>query len=60
MSRTILCLGALTLDTILRLDALPEKAGKYLPSEAVQIAAGMASSAAAAIARLGGDVAVWA
>ena len=60
MSRTILCLGALTLDTILRLDALPEKAGKYLPREAVQIAAGMASSAAAAIARLGGDVALWA
>lgn len=56
----ILCVGALTMDTIFRLDTLPQAAGKYLPREAVEIAAGMASSAAAAIARLGGDVALWA
>ena len=60
MSGTILCLGALTLDTIFRMDVLPQTAGKYLPGQAVQIAAGMASSAAAAIARLGGSVALWA
>jgi sulfofructose kinase len=60
MTSRILCVGALTMDTILRLDALPHAAGKYLPREAVEIAAGMASSAAAAIARLGGDVALWA
>jgi len=60
MTSKILCVGALTMDTILRLDALPHAAGKYLPREAVEIAAGMASSAAAAIARLGGDVALWA
>lgn len=60
MSRKILCVGALTLDTIFRLDALPQGAGKFIPYEAVQIAAGMASSAAAAIARLGGKVALWA
>lgn len=48
------------MDTILRLDELPHAAGKYLPREAVEIAAGMASSAAAAIARLGGNVALWA
>ncbi|MGH6772974.1 PfkB family carbohydrate kinase [Brucella tritici] len=60
MTSKILCVGALTMDTILRLDELPHAAGKYLPREAVEIAAGMASSAAAAIARLGGDVALWA
>lgn len=60
MSRKILCVGALTLDTIFRLDALPQGAGKFIPGEAVQIAAGMASSATAAIARLGGKVALWA
>ncbi len=60
MTSKILCVGALTMDTILRLDALPHAAGKYLPREAVEIAAGMASSAAAAIARLGGEVALWA
>ena len=56
----ILCVGALTMDTIFRLDALPGQAGKFLPREAVEIAAGMASSAAAAITRLGGETALWA
>ncbi|WP_139973330.1 MULTISPECIES: PfkB family carbohydrate kinase [Brucella/Ochrobactrum group] len=60
MTSKILCVGALTMDTILRLDELPHAAGKYLPREAVEIAAGMASSAASAIARLGGDVGLWA
>lgn len=60
MTSKILCVGALTMDTILRLDVLPQAAGKYLPREAVEIAAGMASSAAAAIARLGGEVTLWA
>jgi sulfofructose kinase len=60
MTSKILCVGALTMDTILRLDELPHAAGKYLPREAVEIAAGMASSAAAAVARLGGNVALWA
>lgn len=60
MTSKILCVGALTMDTILRLDELPHAAGKYLPREAVEIAAGMASSAASAIARLGGEVALWA
>jgi sulfofructose kinase len=60
MTSKILCVGALTMDIIFRLDVLPQTAGKYLPREAVEIAAGMASSAASAIARLGGDVALWA
>jgi len=56
----ILCVGALTLDTIFQMDALPEGPGKFLPLAAVEVAAGMASSAATAIARLGGAVALWA
>ncbi|PSH68901.1 ribokinase [Phyllobacterium brassicacearum] len=56
----ILCVGALTMDTIFRLDRLPSGPGKFIPLEAVEIAAGMASSAAATIARLGGDVSLWA
>jgi sulfofructose kinase len=56
----LLCVGALTMDTIFRLDRLPPGPGKFIPLEAVEIAAGMASSAAATIARLGGDVSLWA
>lgn len=56
----ILCVGALTMDTIFRLDRLPPGPGKFIPVEALHIAAGMASSAAASIARLGGGVSLWA
>src|SRR5215217_6003070 len=56
----ILCVGALTLDTIFQMDDLPAGAGKFLPLAAVDVAAGMASSAATAIARLGGAVSLWA
>jgi sulfofructose kinase len=58
--RPILCVGALTLDTIFQMSELPVGPGKFLPTAAVEIAAGMASSAATAIARLGGPVALWA
>ena len=60
MRPPILCVGALTLDTIFEMNTLPEGAGKFIPRGAVQIAAGMASSAATTIARLGGSVALWA
>lgn len=56
----ILCVGALTLDTIFQLDSLPLHPGKFIPRTAVEVAAGMASSAAASIARLGGAVSLWA
>lgn len=58
--RPILCVGALTLDTIFQMAELPAGPGKFLPLDAVENAAGMASSAATAIARLGGSVALWA
>ena len=56
----LLSVGALTLDTILRLDTLPVHQGKFIASDGVQIAAGMASSAACAARRLGAEVSLWA
>ncbi|UJW86152.1 PfkB family carbohydrate kinase [Devosia sp. SL43] len=58
--KPILCVGALTLDTIFQMAELPAGPGKFLPLMAVENAAGMASSAATAIARLGGRAALWA
>lgn len=58
--KPILCVGALTLDTIFDMAELPAGPGKFIPRGAVQNAAGMASSAATAIARLGGRAALWA
>ncbi|WP_439602329.1 PfkB family carbohydrate kinase [Devosia sp.] len=56
----ILCVGALTMDTIFRLDHLPEGPGKVIPLEAVEVAEGMAAAQAASIVRLGGKAALWA
>jgi len=56
----ILCVGALTMDTIFRLDRLPDGPGKVIPLDAVEVAEGMAAAQAASIARLGGDAALWA
>lgn len=55
----ILCVGALTMDTIYRMSRLPSRAGKYLPIDAMEIAEGMAASAATSIARLGGEAFLW-
>ena len=49
----VVCLGAATYDTIFRIDALPSRPGKVLPTDVVQVAHGMASSAAAAVVKLG-------
>ncbi len=56
----MLCVGALSLDTIFRLDALPAGPGKFLPTDAVEVAQGMATAQAAAIVRLGGHARLWA
>lgn len=56
----ILCVGALTLDTIFRLDRLPAGPGKVIPLDAVEVAEGMAAAQAASIVRLGGEAALWA
>lgn len=56
----LLSVGALTLDTILRVETLPIQQGKFIASDGVQIASGMATSAACAAHRLGADVSLWA
>ncbi len=60
MSDGVLCLGAAVLDTIFRVEAIPANPTKVLPSDCVQIGQGMASAAAAAVARLGGRARIWA
>ncbi|RUY70070.1 sugar kinase, partial [Mesorhizobium sp. M7A.F.Ca.CA.001.09.2.1] len=56
----LLSVGALTLDTILRVETLPIHQGKFMASDGVQIASGMATSAACAAHRLGAEVSLWA
>jgi sulfofructose kinase len=48
------------MDTIFRLDTLPVAPGKYLPTDAVEVAEGMAAAQAVSIARLGVPVSLWA
>ncbi len=56
----LLSVGALTLDTILRVETLPAHQGKFIADDGVQIASGMATSAACAARRLGASVSLWA
>ncbi|ARO33663.1 carbohydrate/purine kinase protein (plasmid) [Rhizobium sp. NXC14] len=58
-ARRVLCVGAAVLDTLFRVRSLPTGQGKILPYEMLQIAEGMASSAAFAVARLGGNASLW-
>ena len=55
----ILCVGAAVLDTLFRVRSMPTGQGKILPYEMLQVAEGMASSAAYAIVRLGGNASLW-
>ncbi|HEY0570693.1 MAG TPA: PfkB family carbohydrate kinase, partial [Enterovirga sp.] len=57
-TNTIICLGCAFWDTIFRVEQIPSQ-GKVLPDRMVQAADGMATSAAVAIARLGGNAALW-
>ncbi|WP_434724194.1 sugar kinase [Mesorhizobium sp. RIZ17] len=56
----LLSVGAFTLDTILRVETLPAHQGKFIANDGVQIASGMATSAACAPRRLGAEVSLWA
>ncbi|MEZ0168650.1 PfkB family carbohydrate kinase [Microvirga sp. TS319] len=58
--KPIICLGCAFWDTIFKIDRIPSTGTKVLPETAVQVAAGMATAAAATIARLGGAVELWA
>ncbi|TGQ57626.1 sugar kinase [Mesorhizobium sp. M1C.F.Ca.ET.193.01.1.1] len=55
----LLSVGAFTLDTILRVETLPTHQGKFIATDGVQIASGMATSAACAAHRLGASVSLW-
>jgi len=58
--KPVICLGCAFWDTIFKVDQIPSYGTKVLPEKAVQAASGMATAAAATIARLGGHVELWA
>ena len=58
--KPVICLGCAFWDTIFKIDRMPSHGTKVLPEKAVQAASGMATAAAATIARLGGTVELWA
>ncbi|MGR4842252.1 sugar kinase [Rhizobium sp. LARHSG275] len=58
-ARRVLCVGAAVMDTVFRVRSLPTGQGKILPYDMLQIAEGMASSAAFAVGRLGGHASLW-
>jgi ribokinase len=55
----VLCVGAAVLDTLFRVCSMPSGQGKILPYDMLQVAEGMASSAAYAVVRLGGKASLW-
>lgn len=57
--RRVLCVGAAVLDTLFRVHDMPTGQGKVLPYEMLQIAEGMASSAAYTVHRMGGRASLW-
>ncbi len=57
---SIICLGSAIWDTIFKVESIPSAGIKVLPSQAVQAASGMATSAAVTMARLGASVELWA
>jgi sulfofructose kinase len=58
--KPVICLGCAFWDTIFKVDRIPGTGTKVLPEKAVQAASGMATAAAVTIARLGGQVELWA
>jgi len=60
LGKPILCVGAFTCDLVLHVPELPTGPGKFLAGRSSMVAAGMAASAATAVARLGHPVELWA
>ncbi|HEV2677778.1 MAG TPA: PfkB family carbohydrate kinase [Aliidongia sp.] len=58
-ARPVICLGCAFWDTIFKVDEIPRHGTKVLAEQAVQAASGMATAAAATIARLGSPVEIW-
>lgn len=59
-ARPILSVGALTADLMMQVERLPTAPGKYASTHARMVAAGMATSAATAVVRLGRAAHLWA
>ncbi|WP_415010520.1 PfkB family carbohydrate kinase [Amaricoccus sp.] len=55
MGTTVVCCGSATYDLLYQVERLPLGPGKILPTAMLEVAHGMATSAATAIARLGGQ-----
>jgi sulfofructose kinase len=55
----VLCVGAAVLDTLFKVHEMPRGEGKVLPYAMLQVAEGMASSAAYAVVRMGGRASLW-
>lgn len=54
MTATVVCCGAATCDVLYQVERLPLGPGKILPKAMLEVAHGMATSAATTVARLGG------
>ena len=57
--KRIICVGHAALDRIYRIEAFPAKPTKIRALEHIEAGGGMAANAAAAAARLGGEVELW-
>lgn len=57
--KRIICVGHAAIDRIYRIDKFPERPTKMRAIEHIEAGGGMAANAAAAIARLGGEVELW-
>ena len=57
--KRIICVGHSALDRIYRIEQFPAKPTKIRALEHIEAGGGMAANAAAAIARLGGEVELW-
>ena len=58
-SGRFICLGACTVDSILKVDCIPSGDVKVMAEDGVVIGAGMAVAAACTVAMLGGNVSIW-
>jgi sulfofructose kinase len=57
--RRVICVGHAAIDRVYRIDRFPERPTKMRAIEHIEAGGGMAANAAAAIARLGGEVELW-
>lgn len=57
--KRVICVGHAAIDRIYRIDKFPERPTKIRALEHLEAGGGMAANAAAAIARLGGQVELW-